>query len=289
MNYDLCIIGGGVSGLSAAINAASEGLRVCVIERDKIGGQVLGSAAVENFVSHVTVTGEQLVSSAIEQAHKFGVKFIKAGVERIRKPDQFCIVTDRGFVFAINVLLATGLQYRQLDHLTPTNTCGVYYGTAFLEAYPCRAVVVGGANSAGQAALHLATKCDDVFLVHRGSWGSMSQYLIDRLERQVNLYLMPNDEITGVNPLTLKSGLTLDKIGAIMCFIGAAPNTSWLPKEILDDRGYVVTNERLETSISGLFASGDARSTSVKRVAAAVGEGSMAVHYIHQWRKERGL
>ncbi|MGH9211224.1 MAG: FAD-dependent oxidoreductase [Acidimicrobiales bacterium] len=320
--YDVVIVGGGPAGLGAAVYAASEGLRTVLVERQATGGQAGQSSRIENYLGFPDgVTGSQLTDRARRQAHKFGAEILTtrdvAGLE-VRASSRVVRFADGGEVVAHAVLLATGIAYRRLempgaDGLTGR---GVFYGSAVTEAPACAGVdvyVVGGANSAGQAAVFLARHAQRVTLLVRADSleKSMSYYLIRQIEEIPNIEVRVSTEVSAVHGDDHLESLTLcDRrdgtqetvpAGYLFVFIGAAPRTEWLEGVVVrDQRGFVLTGRDLmldgrrprgwgldrdpyylEASAPGVFAAGDVRANSVKRVASAVGEGAMAIQLIH--------
>ncbi|CAM5617903.1 MULTISPECIES: FAD-dependent oxidoreductase [Streptomyces] len=325
--YDLVVIGGGPAGLGAAVYGASEGLRTVLVERSATGGQAGQSSRIENYLGFPDgVSGAQLTDRARRQAARFGAEILTArevtGLE-VCGAARVVRFSDGSAVSAHSVILATGVSYRQLmapgcDDLTG---CGVYYGSALTEAPACQGqdvYIVGGANSAGQAAMYLARGAKSVTLLVRGEslTASMSYYLIQQIEEAPNISVRTRtvvDEAHGsdhLEQLTLRdldSGRT-DRVDAqwMFVFIGAAPLTDWLDGTVLrDGRGFILAGPdltadgrppagweldrppyHLETNVPGVFVAGDARSESAKRVASAVGEGAMAVMLVHRYLEQ---
>jgi len=322
--YDLVVIGGGPAGLGAAVYGASEGLRTVLVERTATGGQAGQSSRIENYLGFPDgVSGAQLTERARRQAVKFGAELILARdvtaleVAGSARRVQFA---DGSSVDAHTVILATGVSYRQLaspglDRLTG---CGVYYGAALTEAANCKGqdvYVVGGANSAGQAAVYLSRSARSVTLLVRGRSleASMSHYLIQQLAAIENVTIRTCTEVLEAHgedhleKLTLRNAATGEtetvEGGYLFVFIGAAPRTEWLDGVVhRDERGFVLAGPdlapdggpvpgwnldrppfHLETSVPGVFAAGDVRAESAKRVASAVGEGAMAVMLVHRY------
>ncbi|MBS1692424.1 MAG: FAD-dependent oxidoreductase [Actinobacteria bacterium] len=328
--YDLAVIGGGPGGLAAAVYGASEGLKTVLIEAVATGGQAGQSSRIENYLGFPDgVRGDQLADRARRQAEKFEADLItarEAVALELHGNARTIRFADGGSIDCRAVILATGVSYRELDadgcnsrngedrNLTGR---GVYYGAATYVASECadqQVYVVGGANSAGQAAMNLARKAAKVTLVVRGSdlAASMSYYLIQQIKATPNIEVMTNTEVChahgekSLEKLVLvdnKSGETTEvDCAQLFIFIGAQPRTDWLPPEIARDaRGFVISGPdlgsgsgwpldrppyHLETSVPGVFVAGDVRAESAKRVAAAVGEGSMAVMFVHRYLAE---
>ena len=320
--YDLVVVGAGPAGLAAAVYGASEGLRTAVLEHTAPGGQAGSSMRIENYLGFPTgLTGSELAGRAILQASKFGAHLsIPAPVNRLAFENGYTVVhLDGGeAVTAKCLLIATGADYRRLgvEGSGRFEGTGVYYAATVAEAHLCRSaqvVVVGGGNSAGQAAVFLSGHARHVLLLIRGDdlYKNMSSYLARRIELTPNIELVRNTTIRRMNGdahlasvdiVNSKTGeqRTVETQG-VFSFIGADPRTTWLPQEIeRDAKGFVrtgadLTRSRywtaarqpflLETSRPGVFAAGDVRSGSVKRVASAVGEGAMAVQFVHECLK----
>jgi thioredoxin reductase (NADPH) len=324
---DLVIIGAGPSGLAAAVYGASEGLDVLVLESSAPGGQAGSSSKIENYLGFPTgISGQELTARAYNQAQKFGAQLMIAkGAHRLscaRKPYALEI-EDGPLVPARTVIIATGAEYRKLTlpNLSQFEGAGVYYGATFMEAQLCageEVVVVGGGNSAGQAAVFLAQTTRRVHMLVRSSGlaESMSRYLIRRIEQHPAIDLRPRTEIValeGTNHLERvtwrdnETGETETRnIRHLFVMTGAAPSTHWLAEcVVLDEKGFIKTGpdltkeelaaaewplprapHLLETSLPGVFAVGDVRSGNIKRVASAVGEGSIAVAFVHQVLRE---
>ncbi len=319
--YDLVVVGAGPAGLAAAVYGASEGLRTVVIEPEAPGGQAGSSSRIENYLGFPSgVTGADLGRRAHAQASRFGAEFVtqRATGMRIDGQYRFVCLGDGREVSSHCVVLSPGVQYRKLDipgaeRLTGR---GIYYGAALVEALACKGeevYMVGGANSAGQAALHFARFATKVTMLVRGDGlsATMSKYLIDEISRTSNIVVEARTQVleaVGDEHLTAlrlrgPSGETEVQASSLFVFIGAAPVTAWLPACILrDDKGFLlagpdmrkdgktpeVWQEKrepflLESSVPGVFVAGDVRSGSVKRVASAVGEGSIAVQFVHQY------
>jgi thioredoxin reductase (NADPH) len=318
--YDLIVIGGGPAGLAAAVYGASEGLRTVLIERTATGGQAGQSSRIENYLGFPDgVSGGQLADRARRQAEKFGAELITARTATALEVNG-CARTvrfaDGGSIDAHAVIVATGVAYRQL----PATGCeelvgrGVYYGAATSVASECKdeeVYVIGGANSAGQAAMHLSRQAKSVTIVVRAAslTASMSHYLIQQIEQNPKITVRTCTEVQcasgsdHLEKLTLidnRTGATEEvACGRMFIFIGAAPRTEWLDGVLArDDHGFILAGpdlrdvcgwtldrppHHLETSVPGVFVAGDVRSESAKRVAAAVGEGSMAVMLVHRY------
>jgi thioredoxin reductase (NADPH) len=323
---DVLIIGAGPAGLAAAVYGASEGLDVLMIESQAPGGQAGSSSRIENYLGFPTgISGQELAARALTQAEKFGAELMIAkGARRLsceRRP--YRIEIDGGApVPARTVVIASGAQYRKLNvpNLDEFEGAGVYYGATTIEAQLCRdeeVIVVGGGNSAGQAAVFLAQTVKRVHVLVRGAGlaETMSRYLIRRIEGSPTIVLRPHTEIValeGANHLERVSwrdnetGVTRHDIRHVFSMTGAAPNTGWLDGcVVLDGKGFIKTGAELskeelaaakwplarpphllETSRPGVFAVGDVRCGNVKRVASAVGEGSIAITFVHQALQE---
>jgi thioredoxin reductase (NADPH) len=321
--YDLIVIGGGPAGLAAAVYGASEGLRTVLIERTATGGQAGQSSRIENYLGFPDgVSGGQLADRARRQAEKFGAELITARTAttlEINGSKRTVRFADGGSVDAHAVILATGVSYRQLDATGCAELTGrgVYYGAATSVGSECKdedVYVIGGANSAGQAAMFLSRDAASVTIVVRAASleASMSYYLIQQIKENPKITVRTCSEVhcavgtDHLEKLTLadnRTGTTEDVTCARMfIFIGAAPRTEWLDGVLArDDHGFLLTGpdlrnvcgwaldrppHHLETSVPGVFVAGDVRSESAKRVAAAVGEGSMAVMLVHRYLAE---
>ena len=311
--YDLLIVGAGPAGVAASVYAGSEGLCALTIEDTAIGGQAGTSSRIENYMGFPTgISGADLVYRGQIQAMKFGTRFAMprevCGLER-RNDGSFCAHLDDGDrVCAKAVLVAAGVQYRRLplDGLEQLEGTGIFYAATDMEARFCagtEAVVIGGGNSAGQAAMYLSRTAKHVHLVVRSDdlAESMSSYLTERLQSDDSISIHFNSEVTQLHGDTHLSGVTMKnpdgerKIDtkALFIMIGAAPNTGWLSDLAeTDPGGFIVTGAAVdrptpfETSCDGLFAVGDVRSGSIKRVASAVGEGSVVVSRIWDYLSE---
>ena len=320
--YDLIIVGAGPAGLASAVYGASEGLEVVILDRQAPGGQAGTSSRIENYLGFpVGLSGGDLARRAVAQARKFGAEFITPQeVKGIELNDPYKIVRlQNGSTISSHALvIATGVAYQKLKipGLDALTGLGVYYGASISEASACQnedVYIVGAGNSAGQAAMYLAQFARSVTLLVRGDSleAKMSQYLVERIYEAPTIEVLLNTEIAEVQGTEHLEGLTLMIKGerrevttsALFVFVGAAPATSWLGDTVArDDKGFVYTGldtlvngklpktwtiERqpflLETSVPGIFAAGDVRHQSVKRVASAVGEGSIALQFIHQY------
>ncbi|HEX7757920.1 MAG TPA: FAD-dependent oxidoreductase, partial [Caulobacteraceae bacterium] len=322
--YDVAIVGGGPAGLAAAVYGASEGLRTIVIEREAPGGQAGTSSRIENYLGFPSgISGDELASRALQQAKRLGAEIlVTRDVARIDPAGREVFLDGGESVKARTLILATGVTWRHLaiegfDRLIGK---GVYYGAARSETSATHGLdicLVGAGNSAGQAALHFANHARQVTLLVRG--GSlekgMSHYLIAQLRAQPNIAVELRSEIHAVHGETHLTAIDVREAscgavsrrdcGALFIFIGADAETAWLPDDVARDaRGYVLTGDDLkaagrwphardpyllETSVPGVFACGDVRASPVKRVAAAVGEGSMAIALVHQYLAQERL
>jgi thioredoxin reductase (NADPH) len=319
--YDVCIVGGGPAGLAAAVYAASEGLSTVVVEREAPGGQAGQSAAIENYLGFPRgLSGSDLAQRALAQVSRFGAEMVLArsvtGLQ-VRGPVRAVLLGHEGEIEARSVIVASGVSYRRLDAPGTTDLVGrgVFYGATAAEAVQTAGddvFLVGAANSAGQAALNFARHAKHVTMLVRGPSleATMSRYLIARIEGCDNIDVRFRTEVAGatgdghLESVTLRdrsSGDTEDVPATwLYVFIGAAPRTDWLGSAVRrDEHGFVITGPELtaaahgwteprppyglETSIPGVFAAGDVRLDSMKRVASAVGEGAMAIHLVHRY------
>jgi thioredoxin reductase (NADPH) len=321
--YDLIIVGSGPAGLAAAVYGASEGLRTLMIEREAPGGQAGMSSRIENYLGFpVGLSGSDLTHRAIAQVRRFGVEVLTPqeviGL-RTEKNYRFLQLGDGTELSCHALVIATGVSYRTLDipGIEQLTGAGVYYGASMSEAILCtdtNVFIVGGANSAGQAAMYFSRYARTVTMLVRGESlaKSMSQYLIDQIHQTENIAVRTFTSVaevhgtTNLEMLTLVNNQTGEKetmpATALFIFIGAMPRTDWLAPQIQrDDQGFIITGpdlsapgqrpqgwqlERapflLETNVPGVFAAGDVRHGSVKRVASGVGEGSIAIQFVHR-------
>ena len=311
MLYDVAVVGAGPAGLASAVYAASEGLNTTVIEGMAPGGQAGSSSKIENYLGFPAgISGQGLASRAHLQALKFGVRFaISREVVGVEQIDGIHRLTLQGgiTICARAVIVASGAQYRKLSvgNYQKYENRGLYYAATAMESVLCRdqeVVVVGGGNSAGQASLFMAGFAKHVHhIVRRSSFSeTMSQYLISRIENSAHITVHTESEIVALDgePFlkrvtweNAKSGRMARDISTVFVMIGAEPNTGWLfGSARLDDKGFVLTGGAVgfeegpyATSMPGIYAVGDVRANSVKRVASAVGEGSVVVSYIHRY------
>jgi thioredoxin reductase (NADPH) len=321
-SFDLIVIGAGPAGLAAGVYGASEGLETLVLDEDAPGGQAGTSSRIENYLGFPTgIAGDDLAERAVVQAEKFGAQLTSpCTATGLREEAGHLVIrlSDGTDVIGRAVIVASGARYRRLDagRLEEFEGNGVYYAATEIEARLCAGspvVVVGGGNSAGQAALFLAEASTEVSIVIRGPdlGKNMSRYLVDRVERDGRITVRANTEIASLEGGQTLSAVRLRTAGvdsvvpcvAVFSFIGAEPSSAWLSGcAALDERGFVLTDRSLnadhlderwealgrsplplETSHPGLFAVGDVRAGSTKRVAAAVGEGSAAVRSVHEY------
>jgi len=317
--YDLVVVGAGPAGLAAGVYGASEGLKTLIVEPNAAGGQAGSSSRIENYLGFPQgVSGEELAKRAFLQAGRLGAEFLLQKVTGIRQENQYLIVgmKDGREVTCHVCLLATGVSYCKLDipGADKFSGAGIYYGAALTEAMSCaneEVYIVGGANSAGQAAMHFARYAAKVRMIVRADSlaKSMSKYLIDQIEATPNIIVETRTEVVSASGnehlecLTLKTphGEEARHTSSLFIFIGAEPKTAWLPAGVLrDKRGFVLSGPELkakspqswkldrepyllETSMPGVFVAGDVRFNSVKRCASAVGEGSIAIQFVHQY------
>ena len=321
--YDTLIIGGGPAGLAAAVYGASEGLRTLVIEREAPGGQAGTSSRIENYLGFPNgVSGDELASRALQQARRLGAEIlVTRSVERMDPSTRTVLLDGDEPVRARSVIVATGVSWRRLviegfDRLIGK---GIYYGAARSEAaamHGQHVFLIGAGNSAGQAALHFANHARQVTLLVRGDSldKSMSRYLIEQIARKDNIAARLHSEVKAAHGQAhleaidildrQQQSVTRHECGGLFVFIGADADTGWLPPEVARDKnGYVLTGDEvlkagrgshdrdpllLESSVPGVFACGDVRLSPIKRVAAAVGEGSMAIAFVHQYLAREG-
>jgi thioredoxin reductase (NADPH) len=322
--YDLAIVGGGPAGLAAAVYGASEGLHTVIIEREAPGGQAGMSSRIENYLGFPTgLSGGDLARRAVVQAQRFGVEILapqEAVGIRTEGSYRFVKLVDGSEISCHALMIATGVQWRRLEApgISRLQGAGVYYGGGTTEALSCQGeivYVVGGANSAGQAAMNFAKYADRVVIVVRGVSlsSSMSQYLIDQINATPNIQIWPNASVAEAHGEVRLEEISflcsdtgkLERVPAtaMFIFIGAMPQTDWLGDVVeRDSLGFILTGPDLirqgqrpkgwtldrdpfllETNVPGIFAVGDVRHGSVKRVASGVGEGSVAVQFIHQY------
>jgi thioredoxin reductase (NADPH) len=320
--YDTIVIGAGPAGLAAAVYGASEGLQTIVVERQSPGGQAGASSRIENYLGFPSgVSGDELASRALHQAQRLGSEILVTRTITSIDPVRHQVHLDGGDVLdARTIILALGVAWRRLeaegfDRLAGK---GIFYGAARSDAAATHGLdvhIVGAGNSAGQAALYFSTYARNVTMIIRGASleKSMSRYLVEQLARRPNIWTLFGTEVVAAHGDSSLEAIEVSngtgktqrlESGGLFIMIGADAETSWLPPQIaVDDRGYVLTGsdvrdagrwelERdpylLETSVPGIFACGDVRLGPVKRVAAAVGEGSMAIAFVHQYLKEAG-
>ncbi len=322
--YDLAIIGGGPAGLAAAVYGASEGLHTVIIEREAPGGQAGLSSRIENYLGFPSgLSGSDLARRAVAQARRFDVEILspqEARGIRIDGPYRFLQLANGSEISCHALLLAMGVQWRTLDvpGIDRLQGAGVYYGGGASEAIACRGetvYVVGGANSAGQAAMHFSKFAEKVVMLIRGKSlaHTMSHYLIQQIETTPNIEVWTHRSVievhgdTRLTAITIKNAATGETgqlpASSLFIFIGAQPRTEWLPNEVQrDDRGFIFSGPDLlrdgkrpngwtfdrdpgllESSVPGIFVVGDVRHGSVKRVASGVGEGAVVVQFIHQY------
>jgi thioredoxin reductase (NADPH) len=321
--YDLAIVGGGPAGLAAAVYGASEGLRTVMIEREAPGGQAGMSSRIENYLGFPSgLSGGDLARRAVVQARRFGVEILSAEATAVRLdgPYRFLTLADGAELSCHALLVATGVQWRKLEApgVERLTGAGIYYGAAMTEAISTRdevVFVVGGANSAGQAAMYFSKYARRVVMLVRGSSlaASMSQYLINQLKETTNVQIEFNSSVVeayGEDHLeaisvhcTASNEVNKVPANSLFIMIGAAPNTKWLADIVdRDERGFILSGPDLmrdgkrpkgwqldrdpgllETNVPGIFVVGDVRHGSVKRVASGVGEGSVAISFVHQY------
>jgi thioredoxin reductase (NADPH) len=326
-SYDLITIGGGPAGLSASIYGASEGMRILIVEQEVPGGQISYSAIVENYPGFPDgLSGSDLARRTVEQAERFGVEIlVMRRAVGLRSDGEHHVVTldDGTELYSRAVLLTMGVSFRWLDipGCAPLVGAGIYYGAATAEASACGGqdiYILGGGNSAGQAALLLAQFAQKVVILapEDSLEETMSKYLVERLRGLPNVEIRTNTTVVGANGRGRLEEITVEnvksgsieqvKCDGLFVFIGATPRTDWLENTVRrDEKKFILSGDdvrcdvaqwpewplerepyRLETSTPGIFVAGDVRKGSVKRLASAVGEGAMAVQFIHQYTKE---
>ncbi|RYU81089.1 FAD-dependent oxidoreductase [Hymenobacter persicinus] len=322
--YDVVVVGAGPSGLASAVYGASEGLKTLIVERQSPGGQAGTSSRIENYLGFPTgLSGAELAHRAWTQAVRLGAEFLPEEVTALCVQDGYKVLTlsSGAEVKTRAVVLTTGVSYRTLEvpGIDALTGAGVYYGAARTEARSCDqqdVYIVGGGNSAGQAAMYLATYARRVFIVIRGESlaASMSAYLIEQIAQTANIEILPRAKVAALRGQDHLQEVVLDNNGreevrparALFVFIGARPSTEWVCDQVLcDAKGYLLTGRDLvtdpryalawkrdrepyllETCVPGIFAAGDSRAGAMARVASAVGEGSMAIKFVHQYLDE---
>jgi thioredoxin reductase (NADPH) len=324
--YDVVIIGAGPAGLAASVYGASEGLKTLLVERLSPGGQAGTSSRIENYLGFPNgLSGSELTRRAVTQATRLGAEVLlpRAVREICQKDGYKKVMLDNGDeINTHTIVITTGVDYRKLETKgVPDFTgAGIYYGAAMTEAAAfrdCEVYVVGGGNSAGQAAMHLSKFAANVYIVIRKAdlSSTMSAYLIEQIARRENIHILANSEIREaggsgrLEELTIEetgNGSTVHKANALFIFIGARPFTDWIGLDIIkDDKGFLETGRDLkthdnfrkiwkqdrdpyllETSCPGIFAAGDVRAGAMNRVASAVGEGSMSISFVHKYLAE---
>lgn len=317
--YDVIVVGGGPAGLAAGVYGASEGLRTLIVEQESIGGQAGSSSKIENYLGFPQgLSGDELAKRAFLQANRLGAEFLTQQVTSIRSENGYHLLrmADHRELTCHVCLISTGVAYCRLGIPGEERFvgAGVYYGAAKTEAMSCadeEVYLVGGANSAGQAAMHFSRYAAKVHMLVRGDGlqRSMSKYLIDQIEATPNIVVETRTEVVSLDGdghlecMTVKTphGEEKRSTNSLFIFIGAAPKTDWLPRDVaVDPKGFILAGPDLrskagdrwklqrepyllETSIPGIFVAGDVRYNSVKRCASAVGEGSIAVQFMHQY------
>lgn len=325
--YDVVIIGAGPAGLAAGVYGASEGLKTLLIERRAPGGQAGTSSRIENYLGFPTgLSGAELTRRAMTQATRLGTEFLSPqSVKSIQQKDGYkkIILEDAAEINTRSVVITTGVDYRKLEikGVDDFTGAGIYYGAAMTEAAACKdkeVYVVGGGNSAGQAAMYLSKFAKNVYIIIRKESlaSTMSAYLIDQIKATPNIHIMPKTEITEARGADRLEQLNIINVStrqaetktadALYIFIGAKPFTDWIQLDIFkDDKGFIETGRELknysdfgkiwkqkrdpyllETSCPGVFAAGDVRAGAMNRVASAVGEGSMAISFVHKYLAE---
>jgi len=325
--YDVVIIGAGPAGLAAGVYGASEGLKTLLIERRAPGGQAGTSSRIENYLGFPTgLSGAELTRRAMTQAARLGTEFLSPqAVRAIEQKDGYkkIVLDDAEDIITRSVVITTGVDYRKLDTqgIADFTGAGIYYGAAMTEATACKdkeVYIVGGGNSAGQAAMYLSKFAKNVYILVRKEdlTATMSAYLIDQIAAVKNIHLKPKSEIVAAHGSDKLERLDICQIetrevttsaaDALYIFIGAKPFTDWIALDIIkDDKGFLETGRELksyadfgkiwkqkrdpyllETSSPGIFAAGDVRAGAMNRVASAVGEGSMAISFVHKYLAE---
>ncbi|MVN91301.1 response regulator [Mucilaginibacter aquatilis] len=324
--YDVVIIGAGPAGLAASVYGASEGLRTLLIERKAPGGQAGSSSRIENYLGFPSgLSGSDLTHRAITQARRLGAEFLSPhSVQDIQERDGYkYIILDNGSeIISRSIVITTGVDYRKLEvkGIDQFTGAGVYYGAAITEASACKdkqVYIIGGGNSAGQAAMYLSKFAKNVFIVIRREdlTATMSAYLIEQIADTSNIKVVPFTEVieargeNSLHELTLSNVNTKEttdvEASALYIFIGAKPYTEWVQMGIIKSKGFIETGRDLtgyddfgkqwklkrdpfllETSCPGIFAAGDVRAGAMNRVASAVGEGSMAISFVHKYLAE---
>ncbi len=325
--YDLVIVGGGPSGLAAAVYGASEGLNTVLVEREAPGGQAGTSSRIENYLGFPRgLSGADLARRAVDQARRFEVEILtpqEVGGVRVEDPYRIVTLTDGTEISCYALIVTTGVSYRRLDVPGEDRLIGrgVYYGAAQTEAFSCKdedVYIVGGANSAGQAAMFFSGQARKVSLLCRSDdlRKSMSEYLVKQIEDRENIEVLTNSSVSAVEggehleEVSISNSATGETetvpANSLFIFIGAAPKTGWLDGVVeRDKRGFILSGPDLmsggkrpkgwrpdrdpfllETSVPGIFVAGDVRHGSIKRCASAVGEGSIAVQFVHQYLTE---
>jgi thioredoxin reductase (NADPH) len=325
--FDVAIVGGGPAGLAAAVYAASEGLKTVMVEREAPGGQAGLSSRIENYLGFPSgISGSDLARRAVMQARRFGVEILSPQVAtglRVEGPYRYVRIADGSEIACHAVLLATGVEWRKLNvpGIDRLQGAGVYYGAGSTEAMTCEdedVYIIGGANSAGQAAMNFSRYARRVVMVVRGGSiaSTMSRYLVDEIEKTENIAVELESSVVeahGENRLESISvhcgasgDITQVPASSLFIFIGALPGTEWLDGVVeRDEKGFILSGSELkrngklpsgwplkrdpgllETSVPGVFAVGDVRRGSVKRVASGVGEGSIAIQFVHSYLAE---
>ena len=325
--YDVLIIGGGPAGLAASVYGSCEGLKTILIEKSNPGGQSSSSARIENYLGFPKgLSGAELTRRAIAQTLRFGTEILTPKtVKNIRLKDGYKIteMTDGSEVHSKTVIIATGVEYTKLDipGLENFTGAGVYYGSASVEAHACRdevVYIVGGGNSACQAAMHICKFAKEVNLVIRRDSikKTAANYLIENINKTPNIHILTSTEVIAVNGEKVLEQITLKDISggtektvsakALFIYIGAKPGSTWINDTIIkDEKGFIVTGNDLlkeksfntfwkldrkpllpETSVPGIFASGDVRSTALTGISSAVGEGAMAIRFVRKYLEQ---